>query len=155
MARLSFDRNVTSTVIRGNPSLALKELILPGLFKANAADATYEVVRAPQPMNQEVVELDFADEPFDSHDAMRLLCDAVRQGDGLNVAIVHLNPYLHAQILDFYSGAAIELVVTDSRSVSLVPRSLDCVGAIQRVATTIFRYFGEGKPRRIQLNRDL
>lgn len=150
-ARLTFDRNAALTMFRGNPSTALRELVLPGIAEATETNATYEVVRTPEPMKQEVVELDFADEPFDTYDAMRRLCDAVRQGDGLNVAIIHLNPYLHAQILDFFTGAAVELLVTDSRSVSLVPRSGDCGSSIQRVATTIFRHFGEGRPKRGQL----
>ncbi len=151
VARLTFTRNCRLTMLSGNPSTALSELVLAGVAESMAADNTYEVKRATEAVNQEVVELDFSDEPFDTYDAMRTLCDAVRQSDGLNVAIIHLNPYLQAQILDFFTGAAIEMLVTDSRSVSLVPRSADCGAAIQRVATTIFHHFGEGKPKRSRL----
>jgi hypothetical protein len=151
-ARIKFDRNCTATVEKGNPRTALQELVLPGVTEALQANETYEVKRAQEPVEQESVELEFQDEPFNSYDSMRTLCDAVRNADGLNVSIIHLNPYLQAQILDFYTGAAIEMLVTDTRSVSLIPRSADCTASLERVATTIYRYFGEAKPKRARVS---
>jgi hypothetical protein len=120
--------------------------------EALQGDETYDVTRAQEPVEQESVELEFQDDTFDSYDAMRSLCKAVRQADGLNVSIIHLNPYLQAQILDFYTGAAIEMLVTDMRNVSLIPRSADCTASMERVATTIYRYFGEAKPKRARVS---
>jgi hypothetical protein len=150
--RLYFDRNASITLLKGSPQAAVKDLMLPAMHETLVADKTYEVVRTPEPIDQESVELDFQEEPFDSYEAMRTLCDAIRQGDGLNVAIIHLNPYLQAQVLDFFTGEAVEMLVTDARSVSLIPRSVNCGETIERIATTIFRYFGEAKPKRARLD---
>lgn len=153
-ARVSFDRNCCVTVLSGSPLDAVKQLILPGVSIAISADKTYELDQLVAPIDQEVVELTFRDEPFDSFEAMNELCYAVRRSDGLNVAVIHLNPYLHAQVLDFLTGAAIDMLVTDCRSVSLVPRSGSCGAAIQRIATTIFHHFGEGESTRAPLAAD-
>jgi len=75
----------------------------------------------------------------------------VRKADGLNVSVIHLNPYLQSQILDFFTGDAVELLVTSPGRVSLLPRSSDCGSTIERIATTIYRHFGEAKARRIRL----
>jgi hypothetical protein len=154
-ARIKFDRNCTATIEKGSPATALRELILPGVSEALQGGEAYEVERAEEPAEQESVELEFQDEPFDSYDSMRSLCDAVRHADGLNVSIIHLNPYLQAQILDFFTGAAIEMLVTDTRVVSLIPRSSGCGAAMERVATTIYRYFGEAKPKRTRVSEFL
>ncbi len=146
--RLSFDRNATVTLHRGNPTSVVTELIMPGVLEAINTEKTYAITRTPEPVKQEIVQLDFVDDPFDSFDAMHTLCDAVRQGEGLSVAVIHLNPYLQAQILDFFTGGAVELLVMDNRSVSILPRSGNCAPTVERVANTIFRHFGEGKSRR-------
>lgn len=151
-ARIKFDRNCTATVEKGNPRTALQELVLPCVTEALVSDDAYEVTRAQEAVEQESVELEFQDEPFDSYDSMRSLCDAVRNADGLNVSIIHLNPYLQAQILDFFTGAAIEMLVTDTRNVTLIPRSGECAASMERVATTIYRYFGEAKPKRARVS---
>src|ERR1035437_4556292 len=101
-ATLSFDRNAALSVLGGSITDALKNLVFPGVEEAWAKDPTYAVQHCPEPRGQEAVEIEFVDEPFDSYDAMRTLCGAVRRGDGLNVSIIPLNPYLQAQILDFY-----------------------------------------------------
>lgn len=150
-AKLSFDRHATLNVIKGDPALAVRALLLAGIQKSLASDATYQVERTVKQDQQQIVALNFPEAPFDSYDAMRSLCSAVRQCDGLNVSIVHLNPYLQAQILDFFTGAAVEMLVTDERNVSLIPRSSRSSVALQRVATAILSHFGEAKPKRMRL----
>ncbi|MBN1458556.1 MAG: hypothetical protein JXA57_03405, partial [Armatimonadetes bacterium] len=151
--RLSFDRNAGLVVERGDPSQPMQELLLPAISRAMASEKTFHIARATHSREQEVLELTFGDTPFDSHDAMRALCDAIRRSDGLNVAVIHLNPYLHAQILDFFTGAAIDLAITNNKTVSLVPRSGECSISIQRIAHTIFQHFAEAKATRGHIDR--
>jgi hypothetical protein len=147
-ARISFDRHASANVKVGDPLFALKELVLPGVMEAQNASATFQVERATDANDQEMVELEFKNSPFDDYESMALLCSAIRKRDGLNVSIIHLNPYLQAQVIDFFSGAVVDVLVTDDTNVSLIPRSPKSGPAVERIANTIFEFFGEAKARR-------
>jgi hypothetical protein len=90
-----------------------------------------------------VVSLRFPEGTFSRVDDIDALCQAVRCGEGVNVTVLHLNPYLHAQVLDYYAGQALDMLILDDASVSLLPRSASASVTIQRVVTMVFRYFGE------------
>jgi hypothetical protein len=80
---------------------------------------------------------------------MRSLCDAMRKGEGLAVTVIHLNPYLQAQIIDMLTGRAADMVVMDKARVSLIPRSRDCSVALERMTTTLLRHFGEAQIEKV------
>ncbi len=151
IARIAFDRTASANVKAGDPITALRDLVLPGVFESLAASTTFQIERADEPVEQEMVELEFRESTFDNFDAMYALCDAVRKGDGLNASIIHLNPYLQAQILDFFTGKIVDMLVVDQTNVSLIPRSPDAGSAIERISTTIFEHFGEAKARRMTI----
>jgi hypothetical protein len=147
-ARLAFDRNASLSITKGNPVAAVLGLLLPGVIEAAKFDEKYKVERTSNALQQEIVQVEFPDDVFLDHDSCRALCAAVRVAGGLNVAVIHLNPYLQAQILDFYTGGSIDMLVLDSQRITLVPRSVDAKQTMQRVADTIQSYFGEGKVSR-------
>lgn len=151
MLRVKFDRNAAISVRCGDPTLAFHDLMLAGIAQSLLVDDAYRVTTVPVVEEQDVVELVFPNAPFQEFDTMRGLCKAIRQTDGLNVSIVHLNPYLQAQVLDFFTGAAVELVVVDQRRVSLIPRSANCTAAMRRIATSVFQNFGEATATRVRM----
>ena len=146
--KAAFDRYGSATVLRGSIETACHGFIVPAVAEAQSGAKAYEVERAPKPAQQQVVQLVYRDEPFARYEGMNALCRAIRCGEGLSVSIVHLNPYLQAQVLDFFTGAAVELLVMDATTVSLLPRSEKCQAAMERVAAILFRYFGEAEVSR-------
>ena len=139
----SFDRHAETTVERGVLEMAVSDFLFPAIEVASSAGAEYAVQRSERLADQEVLQLAFAQDLFLDRDDMRDLCEALRKGDGLSVTTMHLNPYLHAQVLDFFTGAAVELLVTDERTVSVIPRSGNCRSTLEKIAETVFSYFGE------------
>jgi hypothetical protein len=154
VARFAFDRTASANVRVGNPLVALQELVLPGVLESMAASSTYQIERAEEAVEQEMVELEFRDSPFDNFDTMYALCDAVRKGEGLNVSIIHLNPYLQAQVSDFFTGTIVDMLVIDQTNISLIPRSPNAGPAMERVANTILEHFGEAKAKRLKVLAD-
>jgi hypothetical protein len=147
--RSAFDRYGCATVHKGDIGIATTGFVLPAARDALAAYQTFDVVRTPQPLQQQVVQLTYRDDPFEKREGMTSLCRSVRDGEGLSVTEVHLNPYLQAQILDFFTGAAVEMLVMDSKTVSLIPRSDNCQATLERIAAVVFRHFGEAKVSRV------
>jgi hypothetical protein len=146
--RVAFDRYGRAVVRSGDACLALDALVIPATRDAKEKSKTYGVSHSASPSRQEMIEIQFGDEAFAKYEDMEKLCRAVREQDGLSVTIVHLNPYLQAQVLDFLTGSAVEMAVMDSRTVSLVPRSGDCRETIPQIAAQVFRSFGEGEINR-------
>jgi hypothetical protein len=145
------DRHAETTVYAGNLGDAVTGLLFPAIDQVSSAGMEYAVPRAAVPAQQEALVLSFPEDQFTDYDDMNDLCQALRKQDGLSVTTVHLNPYLQAQVLDFFSGAAVELLVTDDRTVSLIPRSGNCKSILEKIAETVFFYFGEATPRRERL----
>lgn len=143
--RASFNRYGEVTVYQGCLDVAVQEFVFPAVNAITSEAQAYAVERERMPSHQEALQLSYADEPFGEHEDMKYLCEAVRGAEGLSVTTVHLNPYLQAQVLDFFTGAAVELVVMDASSVCLIPRSSGCRSALERIAETIFYYFGEAE----------
>jgi hypothetical protein len=139
----SFDRHAETTIQRGALQTAVTDFLFPAIDTVSAAGADYAVSRAERWAEQEVLQLSFSEGMFQDRDDMSDLCQALRKRDGLSVTTMHLNPYLQAQVLDFFTGAAVELLVTDERTVSLIPRSGDCRSTLEKIAETVFYYFGE------------
>jgi len=147
----SFNRYAEAIVYRGAVGAAFRDFLLPAVGEVCSQSMAYDVQQMPRPSAQEMVQLVFADEVFSGHDDMKELGKAVQKGEGLSVTAIHLNPYLQAQVLDFFTGAAVELLVMDDRTISLIPRLGDCRSALGRIAETVFYYFGEAEVRRGKL----
>jgi hypothetical protein len=126
----------------------MSDLVMPALADARQRARTYEIEHSDKVSRQEMIEIHFTEEALAKYEDMEKLCRAVREQDGLNVTIIHLNPYLQAQILDFLSGSALEMAVMDSRTISLVPRAGNCRETIPQIAAQVFRCFGEGEVTR-------
>jgi len=144
----SFSRHAEAVVYRGSMMVVLEGFLIPAVNRLMTSAPEYDLERARRPAKQEVLELVFPDTVFSAREDLDDLCRAARTADGLSVTTLHLNPYLQAQVLDFLSGAAIEMVVLDEQTVSLIPRSGDCQPALERIAERIFYYFGEAELRR-------
>jgi predicted RNA-binding protein YlqC (UPF0109 family) len=146
--RVSFDRYGRVVMRSGDSCQALKALVIPAADDAADKAKTYEVKHCENASGQEMIEIQFADDTMAKYSDMEKLCRLVREQDGLSVTIVHLNPYLQAQVLDFLAGSAVEMAVMDSRTISLVPRAGDCRETILNIASQVFRSFGEGEVTR-------
>jgi len=129
----------------GAVEVVYRDFIGPAIREAQHETKTYDVARAEQPLCSRWCKLRYHDEPFSTFDGMNALCDAVRSCRRVSVTVIHLNPYLQAQILDFFTGAAVELWIMDSNTVSIVPRSAKCQTTLERIATTILGVFGEAR----------
>jgi len=146
--RVSFDRYGRVGLQSGDSCQAVNTLVIPAVQDAADKAKTYAVKRCENASRQEMIEIQFADDTLTKYEDMETLCRLVREQDGLSVTIVHLNPYLQAQVLDFLAGSAVEMAVLDSRTISLVPRAGDCRDTIPQIAAQVFRSFGEGEVTR-------
>lgn len=146
--RAWFDRHAETTIQRGDLGSAVRDFLFPAIEAVSSAGAEFAVPRSERLADQEVLQIAFAEDLFLEHGDMNGLCEALRKGDGLSVTTMHLNPYLQAQILDFFTGAAVELLVTDERTISLIPRSGNCRSTLEKIAQTVFYYFGEATVNR-------
>ena len=144
----SFNRYADSTLYRGSATKLCKEFNFPATAEAISQADAYDVKRVTCPSDQESLQIVFTDEIFTGRDEMNELCQALRRGDGLSVTTIHLNPYLQAQVLDFFSGEAVELLVLDSHTISLIPRSGRCQSALARITESIFYSFGDATVQR-------
>jgi hypothetical protein len=122
-------------------------LVLPAMGQSASRARSVSVQREPEPSRQMVVRLIFPSGTFATSGEAEVLCEAVRHGAGLSVATLHLNPYLNAQIVDWLTGESVQLTITDTSTVSLIPRSKAPRSTLERVVATIFRYFGEADVR--------
>lgn len=143
--RASLDRYGAARIYAGSAITVADEFVLPAVRQAQQNSLVFSIRRESQVAEQRMVQLRFRQRVLESPSQMRSLCHAISKGDGLNVSTVHLNPYLQAQVLDFLSGEAIQLVVLDPQTVSLIPRSGESDRVLERVAATISRHFGESE----------
>ena len=149
--RASFDRHASVSIRRGDVRLIMQRFVLPAMMASASRDTAYDVRVAPKPQQQEALQLSFPNEPFATNSDLSALCKALRKGDGLAVTVIHLNPYLQAQVIDMLTGLAADMVVLDKTHVSLIPRSSASRVSLERMATTLFRYFGEGELERVPI----
>ena len=147
--RAAFDRYACVSVRRGPILPIVSQFISPAIRDAVSQEATYNVQLSAKSAHQHAVQLTFVNEPFRNRADMKALCDSMRKGEGLAVTIIHLNPYLQAQVIDMLSGRAADMIVMDRARVSLVPRSQDCDLALERMTTTLFRHFGEAQVAKV------
>jgi len=139
----TLNRHGRATLYAGDVRLIASDFVLEAVQGSRARAKGLSVERSTRPTLQKAVRLKFAEGTFRHSGDCRLLCDAVRRGDGLNVTTVHLNPYLNAQVIDYLSGQAVAMLVLDGATVSLVPRSSRCEEIMDRLIATVFRFFGE------------
>ena len=154
MERLAcaMDRYGAASFRRGSLRIAVDELVLPLTMAFCAKSDQFDVAIAPQTQEQKSVLLVYREAALSEVAELEALCESVRSGDGLGVSVIHLNPYLHAQVLDYFTGAAVDLTVVDGRSVALIPRTADAGGTIERITATIFRFFAEGQTKVAELH---
>jgi hypothetical protein len=138
-----FNRYGRAVVEHGDVVVAATGFVLPTAAESLRQVGTLSIRRESTPSRQQLVRLEFPPNTFADPDSVRNLCEALRQGDGLNVTVIHLNPFLHAQVLDYLTGESVQLYVMDDANASLVPRSRADRGTLQRVVATVFRFFGE------------
>jgi len=143
----TLNRYGRAVVEHGEVSLVAKEFVVASAEDWARGGRELSVVREATRSRQKVVRLVFPRSTLVGPEEIAALCDALRRGHGLNVTTVHLNPYLNAQVLDYLTGDAVQLVVMDDASVSLLPRSVRSRGTVERVVATIFRFFGEAEVR--------
>jgi hypothetical protein len=126
-------------------ALPLAHFVLPMslLFRERIQELSIEHV--PRVGDQRGVVLTFCEDTFRANEDLEALCSAIRQAPGLGVTVVHLNPYLLAQVLDYWSGATVGVVVTNSRRMAIVPRCGDFDSTVSRISNTVFQCFGEGE----------
>jgi hypothetical protein len=153
--RFTFGRNGQVTVHKGDCVLGYRNFLVRAVDEEGAQSETYAVPVASRTSDQQVVELSYAGKVFSGRKDMQALADRLKDTKGLSVTIVHLNPYLHVQLLDFLSGSAVDLVVVNERSISLVPRTRDCHAALERVTQAVSQCFGEATAKRAKVKRQL
>lgn len=151
MVRAAFDRYASVSVRRGDIGSTVSGFVLPAVVASANRDETYSLPIAARPRQQEVLQLSFPKEPFVTRADMNALCEALRKGEGLAVTVIHLNPYLQAQVVDMLTGAAVDMVVLDNTHVSLIPRAERSELSLERMTTTLFRYFGEGELNKVPI----
>lgn len=141
--RASFDRQGGVSVEHGDPTIAFLGFVAEAVRVQAHQDTLFAGNFNSEHLRQDAITLQYDDKPFRDTTLMRKLCDTVRKADGMSVTLIHLNPYCQAQVLDFMTGAALDLLITDERCVSLVPRTARCKDALNRVTATIQQFFGE------------
>lgn len=144
-ARFSVDRMAQASIRIGDPRPIVAQLMLPMVERFRRQSAELSVEKATRALDQRAVVLTFPDNTFADNEDLETLCDTIRQSPGLGVSVVHLNPYLQAQVLDYLSGATVSIIVATSNRVAIVPRCGDVNSAVGRIAMTVFQSFGEGK----------
>ncbi len=149
--RVTVDRYGTATVLAGDALRVANDYVLAALRWSASERAKLYVGRALRHAEQMALRMSFEREAFHDYDAMRALCDVVRRPAGLGVTVVHLNPYLQAQVLDFLTGASVELVVMGPRDIHLLPRSGDCGVTLDRIASAVCQFYGEAVLERVSI----
>jgi hypothetical protein len=151
--RAAFSREGKTTVLRGEPLRPLRDFLLR-VCDLDGQEARARAVEfAALPLEQTAVRLDYDLPVFTGRARMEALVRATRRASGLNVTVLHLNPYLQAQVVDFYSGGTVDMVVMDQSAVSLIPRTPGSQPALDRVAETVFRFFGEAEAVRVPVRQ--
>ena len=145
--RCAIDRYGATSLRRGSFRVAVDELVCPLAMAFSAESHHFDVAIAPQTEEQKSVLLVYREAALSEVAELEALCEAVRKGDGLGVSVIHLNPYLHAQILDYFTGTAVDLRVVDGRPLALAPRTADAGGTTEHMTATIFRFFAEGETK--------
>lgn len=149
--RCAFDRYGAASLRQGSLHTMVEELVLPLVAAFCAKSHEFDVAIAAETPEQKSVLLVYPEGTLTESEELEAVCGSIRTGDGLGVSVIHLNPYLHAQVLDYFTGAAVDLTVVDGRSIALVPRTSNSGPAIERITATIFRFFGEGRIRVAEL----
>jgi hypothetical protein len=122
--------------------------VIPAVRRFLQEGKTYSAVETcDSPFTQRAVELTFRFQTFEDIERMKEICLNLAEERGLSVSIVHANPYVQAQVVDLLYGAVVSLLIMDPKTVTLVPRSGDCSRTLGRIATSLFRFAGEGTIR--------
>lgn len=145
LGRFAVDRFAQAAVMSGNISMVLREFVLPMVCSFCDEKSARSVRRADSAAEQQAVVITFQENTFADNEDLETLCEAISQSPGLGVSVVHLNPYLQAQVLDYLSGATVSVIVATHNRMAIVPRSGDVETAMDRICSTVFRRFGEGK----------
>jgi len=144
VVRVAVDREGVVRVYSGDPGICVESLALSIVQESNSLrEQRYALKRADHFLKQQSLDISFDQAVFPDTDRMRELCGKLQEEDGFSVTIRHLNPYLHAQILDFYTGGIIELVILNARTVSLIPVSSRSALLMERSTAIIQDRFGD------------
>jgi hypothetical protein len=91
--------------------------------------------------------IDFETDQFPDISENRKFIDAVKRFKTASVSVIHGNPYIHMNIIDYIDGSNFDLWVTDVDKIFIVPQMRGTVPAIKRLINHIFDTYAEGKIR--------
>jgi len=142
--RVALDRNAGVALFSGSALVPVAGFVAPAIERCLREDEMYAIPFAESPRSQQALRVVFQEDAFPDIDATREVCNRLRRVRGFAVNVVHANPYLQAQVVDFLCGTTVTLLVLDTSTVTLLPRSPDCSLTMRRVVAALFREIGEG-----------
>lgn len=89
----------------------------------------------------------FMEPLFESVDVNKSFIEQFRTIRNASVSVIHGNPYVHMQLLDYYDGSSYDVWVIESNRVDIVPQTKSSAGSIERITKHVFNTFAEGDVR--------
>lgn len=89
----------------------------------------------------------FSEPLFEKVETNKTFIEQFRTMKNASVSVIHGNPYLHIQLIDYYDGSSFDVWVIESNRVDIVPQTKASAGSIKRITKHVFNTFAEGEVR--------
>lgn len=130
-------RAAANTIVRSIVNQVDKQLIL---FSNRSRSKSENFVVKP-------LSIVFPEPVFEQVETNKTFIDQVRTIENASVSVIHGNPYVHIQLIDYYDGSSFDLWVIESNRVDIVPQTKASAGSIKRITKHVFNTFAEGDVR--------
>jgi hypothetical protein len=103
-----------------------------GLKERNYKPSTALIIRYP-------------DDIFSDKSLFGQFSSVIKKYPNSTKALFHSNPYFHASIADFLDGSSVDVRISDSRTLLIIPQIYTSINCLERLVAYIFDNFYEGK----------
>jgi hypothetical protein len=136
--RVQLRRSSGASFIRGDFRL-FHDVVLTRLASAAVERRQLLAGRAREPLAplRETVSMSVDLVDLDDARVRRELLTSLGAVRGVQVAVMHENPYLHALVTDFENASTFDLLVTDGGRLDIVPGLRSSVGSLARVTDAL------------------
>jgi hypothetical protein len=119
-------------------------------YISRVATERYEFLRGRERTRQNL----FQNRPFDiafrsvdlaADEERNLLRSVLRSIPNATCTVLHGNPYFHAVVVDYLDGSSYEVLILESRKMTVIPQGRATPASLQRLCRSVFKDFREGE----------
>jgi hypothetical protein len=160
---MQLDREVTNSFIDRQGTVRIERnfsKVFQSLVKPNLKSLDHYVElfmnrgrRENKLLEARPLEINFEQEVFKEKTNHSNFIEMISLLEDASVSVLHGNPYIHLNVMDYIDGSSYDLWVVDSKQILLVPQLNSTIASLKRVVNHIYDYYAEGEIKNHEYRR--